>query len=67
MTSNPDLVLKSHESVARDPPTSWLRMVLGLDRPHIAHGYTPAHSLRATHTVPHQQVLTKVFSPAASV
>ena len=75
MTNDPDLVLKSHESVARDP-TSWLRVGLGcregrrtlleLGGPNVAYRHTSAHSLRATNTGPHQQAPTKILFPATS-
>lgn len=77
MTNNPDLVLKSHGAVARDP-SSWLRMRLGCREngetqlglggpPHCTQAHISTASERHTHTVPHQQTLPNILSPAASL
>lgn len=72
MTNGPDLVWRSHESVARDP-TSWLRVGLGcredrkilpgLSGPHTAHRHT--HSPTAPHYAS-PATLTKILSPVPS-
>lgn len=74
MTNDPDFALKSHGPMARDP-ASWLRWggAAGGQKDlagavlHTADRHIPAHSLRAIHTVSHQQTLPKILSSATSL